>query len=206
MTTQTAGRATASGWIVFPLYVLLLATTLTLCDYFSHVRLGVLFYMHPEHTAFFPGQPTGDVFFGFLQLAVGCLALGWACFRDEVSPGLPRALFSIVLFVALYFASGLFKDAPMTLYVAFMATWALQLFLFGDAVRRRVLFSVALGVIGPVWEGYGSSHGFFTYHDQAVYFVPAWLSPMYLNGALAVAASIPVLASWVRPRVLPAAG
>ena len=185
-----------SGWILYPVYILFLAALLTVCDYASHVRLGVLWYTHPDHWGFFPQQPTGDVFIGFVRIAVFCTAVGWAFFRNFPAPGLARALLSVVAFVAVYFATGLGKDYPMSLYAGFMVTWALHLVSFQHGIRKLVLFSVLLGVLGPVLEGWASSSGFFAYYDQDAYYVPLWLSGMYLHGALAVAATLATVESW----------
>lgn len=199
--TPQAPATGITGWILFPLYVLAVACLLTLCDYFFHVRTGVLYYTQPEHLSLFPGQPTGDVFAGFVPLGVACLATGWAFFRHLPTPGVPGALLSTFLFVATYGASGLFQDWPMSLYVAFMLLWLLQLsFLFRHDLRKLLALSVVLGLAGPVWEGYTSASGFFAYYDQDAYHVPLWLGGMYFNGALAVAATMAAVESWRRPR------
>lgn len=69
-------------------------------------------------------------------------------------------------------------------------------------VSKLLLFSILLGVLGPVVEGYYSGVvGFFSYSDVDAYYVPCWLCGLYLNGALAVAATTSKLESWIVGRV-----
>lgn len=192
----SASKTGVSGWILYPLYILFLACLLTVCDYAAHVRLGVLWYANPEHFGFFPHQPTGDVWIGFLRIAAFCTALGWALFRRYPSPGLPKALAGTSIFVAVYFASGILKDSPMALYAGFMLAWTIHLLSFKHQTGKLVVFSVLLGVLGPILEGWASSRGFFAYYDQDAYHVPIWLSGLYFHGALAVAATLSVVESW----------
>ena len=198
METQIIGvqQWRLSGWILFPAYIVLLAALLTLCDYVSHVRLNVLWYANPTHLQWFPNQPTGDVFIGFLRMALVCTTLGWLAFRSFPAPGVLRALLSAVVFVACYYASGVYKDYPMALYAGFMVIWVIQMISLKQQLYKLIVFSVLLGLCGPVWEGWASSNGFFAYYDQDAYFVPLWLSALYFNGALAVAATLATIESW----------
>jgi hypothetical protein len=198
METQILGthQWRLSGWILFPTYILLLAALLTICDYISHVRLNVLWYTNPMHLQWFPNQPTGDVFMGFLRIAAVCTALGWLGFRSFPAPAVNRALLSAVVFVACYYASGVFNDYPMSLYAGFMVLWVIQLISLKQQLAKLIIFSVLLGVSGPVLEGWSSSNGFFAYYDQDAYHVPLWLSALYFNGALAVVATLATMESW----------
>lgn len=180
-------RRSAPGWVLFPALILAIAALLTLSDYVSHVDQGVLSYDDPDRGSLFPGQPTAEVFFGFLGMGLGMVVLGWLLFRGTPAPGWRTSALSVGLFFALYYLSGTFKDHPMGLYAAFMLIWLPHLSFTGLDLRKLVVLSVLLGVIGPVLEGARSDTGFFAYADQDAYFVPLWLSALYFNGAIALA-------------------
>ncbi len=185
-----------SGFLLYPLYLTALAALLTFCDGFSHVGFNVLHYTQPDHWSLIAGQPTGDVFIGFLRIAAFCTAAGWAFFRHYPARPVVHGLLSSLTFAALYFASGVFKDYPMSLHVAFMVTWAAHLLTFEHDRIRLVLFSVLLGVLGPSFEGYFVELGFFAYNVPHAYHVPVWLGGLYFHGALAVAATISTVEQW----------
>ena len=140
-----------------------------------------------------PGHPTAQVFGGFLLIGAVCTVTGARLFARSPSPGPLRAAMSIVVFVLAYAASGRFSDAPMALSAAFLGTWALHLYAYRDAVHTRVAFCAALGVGGPLLEGWYTTTGFFAYTAPQAYYVPMWLSGLYLHGGLAVAASVATL-------------
>ncbi|MDA0312669.1 MAG: hypothetical protein O2992_11205 [Gemmatimonadetes bacterium] len=181
-----------------PVYAVGVAVLLTLCDFLCHVRYGVLVYHRPEHLSLFPGQPTGDVAWGFLQLGAFVALVGHATCRTLEPPGLVRALASVAIFAIHYLASGLFQAWPMTLYGAALGTWFLHLALYREGLRRMIGLSVLFAALGPPWEGYAVEQGFFHYLDEATYHVPIWLSALYLHGGIAVAATAAQVASWSR--------
>jgi len=183
-------RRGAPVWLVFSALILMIAGLLTVGDYVAHVDQGVLSYRDPDRGSLFPGQPTAAVFLGFLGLAVAIVAVGGILFRGTKAPGWRKSVLSIALFFALYYLSGTFKEHPMGLYVAFMLIWLPHLAFTGLDLRKLVVFSVLLGVLGPVAEGMRSDSGFFTYADQDAYFVPLWLSALYFNGAIGLAALV----------------
>ncbi|MSQ03644.1 MAG: DUF2878 family protein [Myxococcales bacterium] len=185
-----------SGFVLYPLYIVALAALLTLCDGLSHVRFNVLYYTHPERWSLLAGQPTGEVFIGFLRIAAFCTAAGWTLFRHYPARPIAHALASSLTFVAMYFASGIFKEYPMSLHVAFIVTWAAHLLTFEHDRMRLVLFSVLLGVLGPSFEGYFVELGFFAYNGPHAYHVPVWLGDLYFHGGLAVAATISTVENW----------
>lgn len=189
-------RSGISGFVLYPLYMAALAALLTFCDGFSHVGFNVLHYTQPDHGSLIAGQPTGDVFIGFLRIAAFCTAAGWALFRHYPARPVVHGLLSSLTFAALYFASGIFKEYPMSLHVAFMVTWAAHLLTFEHDRIRLVLFSVLLGVLGPSFEGYFVEVGFFAYNAPHAYHVPVWLGGLYFHGALAVAATISTVEQW----------
>jgi len=148
------------GSVCYPAYALFLAIVLTLCDGLAHVRQDVLFYTDPGRFSLLAGQPTAEVFAGFVGVAAFCTGAGWALFRHADPPGVPRAATATAIFVGCYFASGLLRDAPMVLYAAFMAIWLAQLLTYPSTdVRRVVALSVLFGVLGPIVEGWRSSTG-----------------------------------------------
>lgn len=178
------------AWLLFPLLILVIAALLTVGDYVAHVDQGVLSYRDPDRGSLFPGQPTAEVFWGFLRLALGIVAIGWLLFRGTPAPGWRKAVLSVALFFVLYYLSGTFQDHPMGLYVAFMLIWLPHLLFTGLDLYKLVVVSVLLGVLGPLAEGMRSDTGFFAYADQDAYFVPLWLSALYFNGAIGLAALV----------------
>ena len=193
---EALGRPRLPVWAALPLYAVGVALLLTACDALCHVWWSVLVYHQPTRGSLFPGQPTADVFQGFLQLGVFVAAVGWASCRALPAPGLPRAAASTAIFVACYASSGVFQHHPGWLTAAFLAGWFLHLGLYPDGLRRRVGLSVLFAVLGPPWEGHASAGGFFHYHDQAITLVPAWLAGLYLHGGVAVSATVAEVASW----------
>lgn len=185
-----------SGFLLYPLYIAAMAALLTLCDGLSHVRLNVLSYTHPERWSLLAGQPTGEVFIGFLRIGAFCTATGWAIFRHYPARSVVQGVGSSLAFAALYLASGIFKDYPMSLHVAFMVTWAAHLLTFEHDRIRLLLFSLLLGLLGPSFEGYFVEQGFFAYKVSHAYHVPVWLGDLYLHGGLAVAATISIVERW----------
>ena len=185
-----------SGLFLWPAYVVLLAALLTFCDAFFHVHFNVLHYAIRGRWELVVGQPTWEVFVGFFRIGLFCTAAGWAMFRNYPAPTMSRGLLSTAIFAAVYFASGVFAAHPMILFNVFLLTWALQLMTFTHDLGRLVLFSALLGVLGPLFEGMVSSTGVFAYNEPHVYYVPVWLSGLYLHGGLAVAATISRVEHW----------
>jgi hypothetical protein len=181
-----------------PALAVLIAALLTACDLVCHVGQGVLVYERPEHRSLFAGQPTGDVFLGFLQVGAFCALSGWALFWDAPTRGLRKTVASGAAFVACYAASGAWVAWPMTLHAAFLISWLAHAATFSGPDRRLVAYAITLGVMGPVWEGRGVEDGFFHYVAPHAYHVPIWLMGLYMHGALAVASAITTLASWRR--------
>jgi hypothetical protein len=191
-----------SGAAIYGAFTLAIATLLTVCDALAHVRFHALHYTRPDHLQLFAGQPTGDVFVGFVRIGAFCALTGWLCARRAAPVAASKALAHVASFVAVYFASALFGAHPMSLHVAFLALWAAQLATFEADHLRLVLLSVLLGAAGPSFEGLFVELGFFAYEAPHAYHVPLWLSPMYMNGALAVAATARVLEAWRAPRTV----
>lgn len=179
-----------SNFILFSSYVIAVGVLLTLCDHFFHVRFEVLKYndVSPE-SSYFPEHPTLEVLKGFLGIGVFCVLSGTLFFGNSKSTMI-RATLSLIVFVVEYYFSGAFKEYPLTLHNAFLAVWVLQLLSF-SSLRLMVPYCVLLGILGPVVEGYYTTTGFFSYQvPDVVYHVPIWLSSLYMNGGVAVAASL----------------
>ena len=174
-----------------------IAVLLTLCDWAGHVVWDTLIYTEPDVGPLLPGQPTWRVFAGFVALAVPLTLVAWWGFR--AFPPLPWRITGLLLitFIGAYLLSGAVDAYPMVLVAGLMLMWAGQLSWFSANTYPVVVFSVVLAVVGPIAEGLYSSSGFFAYTDAAVFGVPAWLGPLYLNGALAVVASMAALGSWL---------
>ena len=81
---------------------------------------------------------------------------GWALFRDAAPRGVGKTLTSAAAFVACYAASGLAQAWPMSLHAVFLLSWLAHAATFPGPDRRRVAYAVVLGVLGPVWEGWGT--------------------------------------------------
>ena len=194
-------KASGISWILlYPLYWLLVSTLLTLCDYYCHARLDVLYYHHPEKGySLFPKHPTSEVFAGFFGITLFCFFTGLIFFgRKFQVVYADHAVFSVFIFVLQYYCSGVFKNYPMLLFNAFLLTWGIHLTsaFTGSNCNKVVIFSIMLGILGPLVEGYYSGVvKFFAYNGILVYHVPIWLGVLYMNGGIAVAVTIAWLQS-----------
>ena len=189
-----------SGFFLYPICVLILAVLLTFCDYYCHTRMDVLYYHKPDHNySMFPRHPTYDVFVGFFGISIFCVVSGLCFFHDIRTIYLDHTLLSVLLFVLQYYFSGLFQEYPMCLHNLFLLTWGLHLYsAFGGSevgsgvtCAKVAVYSIMLGMLGPVVEGFYSSEiKFFAYNGVVVYHVPVWLCGLYMNGGIAVATTI----------------
>lgn len=192
-----AGRRVPTVPLALGLYALGVAVLLTLCDWAGHVVGETLVYSNPDVGSLLPGQPTAQVFAGFVALSVPLTLVAWRVFGRAPAPPLGVTLTYVGTFTAAYLLSGVLDELPMVLLAALMLMWVAQLAWLRPDIYPVVAFSVVLAVIGPVAEGLYAASGFFAYSDEAVFGVPAWLGPLYLNGALAVAASMATLGQWL---------
>ena len=182
--------------LAYVAFVVIVATIITLCDYFCHTRLGVLKYSYPDHgISLFTSHPTLDVFLGFVGMSIFCALSGRAIFFSMPAPPLHQTLGSLIVFVGCYYASGVFQNYPMLLHNSFLAVWAIRLTNIDNKFLSRVVaYSAVLGIAGPLVEGfYSSTIGFFAYVHPHAYHVPMWLCPLYLNGGIAVASTVATL-------------
>ncbi len=190
---MTSSRLRAA--LLAALHALLVSFALTFCDAVGHVAYGTLVYTDPDAGSLFRGQPTLQVWLGFLGIGV-FVTLAGATLRSEAPrPGLGATALGVLAFLAAYIASGPLGAWPMTLHALFVATWWLHLQTFPPATQQRLVgWSVLLGLLGPVFEGAYAQTGFFHYVDADAFGVPIWLMGIYLHGALAVARTVRWLA------------
>jgi hypothetical protein len=183
---------------LFLSHCLLVGILLTLCDYFCHTRLGVLSYHHPdEGISLFPAHPTSIIFLNFFGIGIYCTLTGWFIFRHMKPLPKEQTIGSLIVFIVFYYLSGCLQDSPMFLNNLFLIVWCIQLTNFNRDSNKLILFSVFLGALGPLVEGYYSGVvGFFAYRDVHAYYVPCWLCGLYLNGALAIAATVSQISFW----------
>jgi hypothetical protein len=178
----------------FGFYVIstcLVAVVVTLCDYFCHTRMNVLYYHHPNRgISFFHGHPTQEVFLNFLAMSAALVFVGSILFKDFPDHDMDLFLWNFLVFIGFYYCTGLFSDYPMTLHSVFLAVWSLNIHAFRGDIPRIAAFCVLLGILGPVIEGYFSENGFFAYFFPHIYNVPVWLSSLYLQGGLAIVSGI----------------
>jgi hypothetical protein len=177
-------------------YTMGLAVLLTACDAFCHVRTGVLSYTRPEVGSLVAGQPTLDVFIGFVRIAAVCTGLGWLACRRLPPARIGKGLASAATFVACYAATGLAQHWPMALHSLLLVGWLGHLWFYRPAPWSTLALCVALSVAGPLGEGYVSQTGFFAYRQAHAYHVPVWLGGLYLHGGLAIAGTLPTLLAW----------
>ncbi|MFM2162845.1 MAG: hypothetical protein RLZZ383_2357 [Pseudomonadota bacterium] len=178
------------------LHALLVSVALTVCDAAGHVAYGALVYASPDAGSVYPGQPTGQVWLGFLGIGVFVTVTGSVLQSDAPRPSLGATALGVLAFLAAYIGSGPFGGWPMTLHAVFLATWWIHLQTFPTSAQPRlVAWSVLLGLLGPVFEGAYAHTGFFHYVDADAFGVPMWLMGIYLHGALAVARTVRLVAA-----------
>lgn len=186
------------GWWFEGTLAVGLAAVLTICDALAHVGPGVLSYAEPQRFSVLPGQPTLQVFVGFLLFSLLLFAALRLWFSEYPAMGATRTAMLPALFVMCYFASGLLRDLPGLLFSGFLVLWALLLGWFDQRLRAVVGFCVGLAVVGPVVEGSYSASGFFAYSDASVFGAPVWLGGLYMVGGLAAIAVYSSLRSRLR--------
>jgi hypothetical protein len=201
-----SGEEMWRSFLYFFGHCLFIAILLTLCDYYCHTYFNVLYYHSPQDGLFslFPNHPTSIIFMNFFGIGIYCTVTGWFIFRQMKPLPNEQTIFTLLVFVLFYYLSGYLQSNPMFLNNLFLIVWGLQLVNMNrdKDMNKLVLFSILLGVLGPVVEGYYSGVvGFFAYNDVDAYYVPCWLCGLYLNGALAIAATTSKLESWRIGRV-----
>lgn len=176
------------------LYVALVAGLLTVCDWACHVRQGVLSYGAPIVGELLPGQPTPAVYLLFFTCAALGVAIGWPRLRLRPAPGPAKTLLHVVVFVATYYASGLFADHPLGFALACVGVWQAQVAL-NERRGELIAASLLLALAGTLIEALVASTGFFAYARPDLLGVPIWLPGLYLVGAPAALATLAELAA-----------
>jgi hypothetical protein len=151
-----------------------------LCDQI-HVLFGVLSYRDP----FFLGQgwwvaPN----FGVATIVVFAAVLPIARLRARRAgkPSLGEIGFGAFFFLASYVATGVFDARPIALSLALAGAWVSRM-VFGKMTLELAVFSVALGIAGPLYEIILTSTGAYTFRHPGVWSVPYWLPFLYMQTA-----------------------
>jgi hypothetical protein len=187
--TSTSLSLKQSSLLSFP-FSLSLSTDLS--SYLSLISFFPLFSLFPSH-------PTSIILLNFIGIGFYCTVTGWIIFKEMKPISMFGTIVSLFLFVLCYYLSGFLKEYPMTINNFFLILWGFQLnhFQRPEYFSKLLGYSILLGTLGPVVEGYFSGvMGFFQYYDVDAYYVPCWLSGLYLNGGLAIAATTTLLESW----------
>lgn len=158
------------------------AALLTFCDWFCHVRQGVLVYGEPITGEWLPGQPTPLVFLLFLVCAAIGMAIAGPRLRERPAIGLAATLVGVLVFVAFYWGSGRFADHPLAFALACVGVWQAEVAL-SQRRAELIAFSLVLAIAGTLVEGLVSSTGCFAYVKPDFLGVPMWLPGLYLVGA-----------------------
>ena len=104
--------------------------------------------------------------------------------REPFSLG--RAVWSMLAFFAVYASTGPFAEHGWKLAALLGTFWLLRLALRPD--RPALIYSLILGLLGPLAEAANSAAGNFHYLHPDLGLVPSWLPMIYLHGGLMVAA------------------
>ena len=151
-----------------------------------HVRSHVLHYAHPSVAgeAWWVVPEFGVAATVALLSAIGMTKRLWRASRD----GVPVVV-DASTFVVAYTVTGVFHRHSWIVLVVLICLWAGMVAAHRDR-RAFVLTSLALAIVGPIYEGAFSSTGAFRYDvTPLVGRVPIWLPALYLNAGV-LAASV----------------
>jgi hypothetical protein len=147
-----------------------------------HVQFGVLAYRSP---VFFSQAWWVFPLFGTATVALLSIAnLFWEFFSRRGALQVPPAAIPIdfLIFVGVYFSTGLFRETPYLLAISLFMLWFVYLFLLPNR-RLQIAFAVFLALGGTLFEAGFSATGVFWYHSPDFLGVPAWLPCLYLFAA-----------------------
>jgi mannose/fructose/N-acetylgalactosamine-specific phosphotransferase system component IIC len=147
-----------------------------------HTYFGVLAYAHPF--------VCGEAWWVPLIMGTASVALVvgykmWcAIFGEERGGGTDRdVIIASVWFAAVYLASGLAKDDPIALTIAFTATFLARA-LDTPASRAMWAHAATAAVVGTLVE-FGLTHiGAFRYLHPNAAGLPYWIGALYLHAGL----------------------
>ncbi len=169
-------------WGLYAALSLIGGVGLTLCD---RVHLHYRILKHTGHPLF---DQAGWVLPSFVLMSavalLGFRALHQPLGRLKEPCSWKRCLWSMAAFFAVYASTGPFGDLRWQLAVALTAFWMLRLALKPD--RAALIYSLILGLLGPLAEAANSAAGNFYYLDPDLGSVPSWLPAIYLHGGLMV--------------------
>lgn len=151
-----------------------------------HVRSHVLHYAHPQVA----GQPWWVVPEFGVAATVALLSAVWMTKRLlHASRDSVPVVADASIFVLAYTVTGVFHRHSWIVLAVLLCLWAAMVALHRDR-RAFVLMSLALAIVGPIYEGAFSSTGAFRYDvTPLVGRVPIWLPALYLNAGV-LAASV----------------
>src|SRR5262249_30287452 len=112
-------------------------------------------------------------------------ALLCALLSEQRAPGdAGRLARAGAVFGGAYLASGVLRERPLALTIAFVTAFAAQALLHG--ARSRVLWAhaIATGLFGIVFESALSASGAFQHTSVDLLLVPMWLGALYLHASL----------------------
>ncbi len=176
-------------WGVFVLLSLIGGLGLSLCDR-VHIAYEVL--RQKDESVF--GQAWW-VFPSFVLVSavalLGFRAMHGPLHRLREPFRLKRALWAMAVFHAVYACTGPLAGYDWQLAAVLGALWLLRLALRPD--RAALLYSLVLGLLGPLAEALNAAAGNFAYLDPDLGLVPSWLPAIYLHGGLMVAQLDPAM-------------
>jgi hypothetical protein len=206
----------------FPIFILMGSLILTAIDALRMITFpGLIHYRHPERSYFHfvPGQPSSEAMLSFARLIGFMMAIGQAgFFRHHWTPSpshfgdaLSLALLNMVMFLTSFYVTSPLRHWPGVLNGAFLAIWALQLYLVdrfsafanhyhsrSSVLLRMVVYSLCGAIVGQLLENYSIGSGkFYSYgvkedrHAGAGY--PLWLAPLSMIGTMTIASFLPIL-------------
>lgn len=154
---------------------------LTLCDRYSHVQFGAVSY--PD--AVFNRQAWW-VWPNFIGAALGMYFGAKLLFGRRLQrPAAATFLGNLVLFIAVYFITGIFSGTPGPLLAGLLVAWAVRIALCRERTML-VIWSLVLALIGCLIEGASSAAGMFHYARPEIFHVPYWLAALYMHGSFVV--------------------
>lgn len=184
MTTTT--KSNTLGIIYLALLGALIAT---LCDK-VHVLTNTLYYPSPDYWDqpwwSFPGFFVAFVVMGFSYLLlIKTLPSSIDRSHSNGNGNFSTMVNSLLLFAFVYLMSGFGNEYPLLLNGIFYGTFLLRLALSTDRGFMLIL-SILMGIGGAAAEGTMSAFDLVYYTQPDIYYVPAWLSALYLHGAFAL--------------------
>jgi hypothetical protein len=163
-----------------------------------HVRSHVLHYAHPTVAgeAWWVVPEFGVAATAALLSAIWMTKRLWREPRDRV-PVLADAL----IFVLAYMVTGVFHRHSWIVLTLAFGLWVALITIHPNR-RAFIIMSIALAIVGPIYEGALSATGAFRYDvTPLVGRVPIWLPALYLNAGVLAASVARALTRTVLPEL-----